>query len=93
MSTMDELPAKTTMSKRKSHDVSFKLKTIGCAEKTSEKAAAREMVMDSKRIREWCTTISFSTEPGAQTLTGGHAAPTMTHFILKTMLGIRQKIR
>ena len=37
MITMDELPAKTTMSKRKSYDVSFKLKAIECAEKTSKK--------------------------------------------------------
>ena len=43
-----------TMSKRKSYDVSFKLKAVECAEKKSKKAAAREMGVDSKRIHEWC---------------------------------------
>ena len=42
------------MSKRKSYDVSFKVKAVECAEKKSKEAAAREMGVDSKRIREWC---------------------------------------
>ena len=42
------------MSKQKSYDVSFKLKAVECAEKKSKEAAAREMGVDSKRIREWC---------------------------------------
>ena len=42
------------MSKRKSYDVSFKLKAVECAEKKSKEAAVREMGVDSKRIREWC---------------------------------------
>ena len=42
------------MSKRKSYDVSFKLKAVECAEKKSKAAAAREMSVDNKRIREWC---------------------------------------
>ena len=33
----------TVMSKRKSYDVSFKLKAVECAEKKSKEAAAREM--------------------------------------------------
>ena len=43
----------TSTSKRKSYDVSFKLKAVECAEKKSKEAAAREMGVDSKRIREW----------------------------------------
>ena len=42
------------MSKRKSYDVTFKLKGVECAEKTTKEAAAREMGVDSKRICEWC---------------------------------------
>ena len=42
------------MSKRKSYDVSFKLKAVEYAEKTTKKAAAREMGVGTKRIREWC---------------------------------------
>ena len=41
------------MFKRKSYNVSFKLKAVACAKKSKE-AAAREMGVDSKRIREWC---------------------------------------
>ena len=40
-----KLPAKRTMSKRKSYDVSFMLKAVECAEKTSKEAAAMEMVV------------------------------------------------
>ena len=57
-----ELPAKRTMSKRKSYDVSFMLKAVECAEKTSKEAAARKMGMGAKRIQEWCTMLSFLTE-------------------------------
>ena len=42
------------MSKRKSYDVSFKLKAVECAEKKSKLAAAREMGVDGKQIRQWC---------------------------------------
>ena len=42
------------MSKRKAYDVSFKLKAMECAEKKSKEAAAREMGVDNKMIREWC---------------------------------------
>ena len=42
------------MSKRKSYNVSFKLKAVECVEKKNEEAAAREMGVDSKRIRKWC---------------------------------------
>ena len=42
------------MFKRKSYDVSFKLKAVEWAEKKSKEAATRERGMDSKRIREWC---------------------------------------
>ena len=42
------------MSKRKAYDVSFQLKAVECAEKKSKEAAAREMGVDGKRIREWC---------------------------------------
>ena len=41
-------------SERRSYNVSFKLKTVECAEKKSKEAAAREMGVDSKMIREWC---------------------------------------
>ena len=57
-----ELPSKGTMSKRKSYDVSFMLKAVECAEKTSKEAAAREMDVGTKRIQEWCTMLSFLTE-------------------------------
>ena len=54
------------MSKRKSYDVSFKLKAVEYAEKKSKEAAAREMGVDSKRIREWpLTMLSFMIELGA----------------------------
>ena len=59
-----ELPAKRMMSKRKSYDVSFMLKAVECAEKTSKEAAAREMGVGAKRIREWCTMLSFLNESG-----------------------------
>ena len=62
--TTSKLPAKRTMSKRKSYDVSFMLKAVECAEKTSKEAAAREMGVGAKRIREWCTMLSFLTESG-----------------------------
>ena len=62
MITTCELPAKRTMSKKKSYDVSFMLKAVECAEKTSKEAAAKEMVVASKQIREWCTMLSFLTE-------------------------------
>ena len=42
------------MSKQKSYDFSFKLKAVECAEKKSKEATAREMGVDSKRIRKWC---------------------------------------
>jgi len=42
------------MCKRKWYNVSFKLKAVECAEKKSMEAAVREMVVDSKRIHEWC---------------------------------------
>ena len=42
------------MSKRKAYDVSLKLKAVECAEKKGKEAAAREMGVDSKMIREWC---------------------------------------
>ena len=42
------------MSKRKAYDASFKLKAVECGEKKSKEAAAREMGVDSKMIREWC---------------------------------------
>ena len=61
-----ELPAKRTMSKRKSYDVSFMLKAVECAEKTSKEAAARKMGMGAKRIQEWCTMLSFLTESGTR---------------------------
>ena len=61
---MCKLPSKRTMSKRKSYNVSFMLKAVECAEKTSKEAAAREMVMGTKRIQEWCTMLSFLTESG-----------------------------
>ena len=63
--TTSKLPAKRTMSKRKSYDVSFMLKAIECAE-TSKEAAAREMGVGAKRIREWCTMLSFLTESGTR---------------------------
>ena len=40
--------------KRKSFDVSFKLKAVETAEKRSKEAAAREFGVDDRRIREWC---------------------------------------
>ena len=42
------------MSKKKFYNVSFKQKAVECAEKKSKEAAAWEMGVDSKRIREWC---------------------------------------
>ena len=57
-----ELPAKKTMSKSKSYDVSFMLKAVECTEKTSKEAAAREMGVGTKRIQEWCTMLSSLTE-------------------------------
>ena len=57
-----ERPAKRTMSKRKSYDVSFMLKAVECAEKTNKEVAAREMGVGAKWIREWCTMLSFLTE-------------------------------
>ena len=41
--------------KRKSFDASFKLKAVETAEKKSKDAAARELGVDAKRIREWCS--------------------------------------
>ena len=61
-----KLPAKKTMSKRKSYDVSFMLKAVECAEKTSKEAAARQMGMGAKWIRECCTMLSFLTESGTR---------------------------
>ena len=58
-------PAKRTMSKRKSYDVSM-FKAIECAEKTSKEAAARKMGVGAKQIREWCTMLSFLTESGTR---------------------------
>ena len=52
MIAMCKLPAKRTMSKRKSFDVSFMFKAVECAEKTSKEAAAREMGVGAKQIRE-----------------------------------------
>ena len=116
------------MSKRKSYDVSFKLKAVECAEKKSKLAAAREMGVDGKQIRQWCKQKAelaglkkkgtssrkrqrgagrsqrqlFSNDWGpdclvhvvssndalfldrtrrAQTMTGGHVAPTMIHIL------------
>ena len=43
---------KRTMSKRKSYDVSFMFKAVECAKKTSKEAAAREMGVGAKQIRE-----------------------------------------
>ena len=40
--------------KRKSYDLSFKLKAIESAEKISKESAAREFKVDPRRIREWC---------------------------------------
>ena len=40
--------------KRCSYDLSFKLKAIESAEKTSKEAAARQFGVDARRIREWC---------------------------------------
>ena len=40
--------------KRCSYDLSFKLKAIMSAEKTSKEAAARQFGVDARRIREWC---------------------------------------
>ena len=59
-------PAKRTMSKRKSYDVSFMLKAVECAERTSKEVAAMEMGVGAKRIREWCTMLSFETESGTR---------------------------
>ena len=59
-----ELPAKRMMPKKKSYDVSFKLKAIEYAKKTSKKAETREMGVDSKQIWEWCMALSFSTMLG-----------------------------
>ena len=61
-----KLPAKRMMSKRKSYDVSFMLKAVECAEKISKEVAARENGMGAKRIREWCTTLSFLTDSGTR---------------------------
>ena len=63
-----ELSAKRTMSKRKSYDVSFMLKAVECAEKTSKEAAAMEMGVGAKGIQEWCTMLSFLTESGTHKL-------------------------
>lgn len=43
------------MSTRKNYDVSFKLGAIAVAEANSKVAPAREMKVDAKRIREWCS--------------------------------------
>ena len=60
-----KLPPKRTMSnKRKSYDVSFMLKALECADMTSEEAAAREMGVGAKQIRDWCKILSFLTESG-----------------------------
>ena len=40
--------------KRCSYDLSFKLKAIESAEKTSKEAAARQFGVDARRIRERC---------------------------------------
>ena len=40
--------------KRKSYDLSFKLKAIESAEKMSKESTAREFNVDPRRIREWC---------------------------------------
>ena len=45
------------VSKRKSYCVSFKLKVVETAEKKSNEAAAREIGVDPKRIREYHTLI------------------------------------
>jgi len=42
------------MPKQRSYTTTFKLKAIEVAEKKSKEAAARELKVDPKRIREWC---------------------------------------
>ena len=51
------------MSEGKSYDVSNRLKAVEYAEKTSKEVVAREMGVHAKRNQEWCTMLSFSTEP------------------------------
>ena len=76
------------MSKRRSYDVSFTLRAVECAEKTSKEAAARECQADLGMMHN---TLILDRTRCAQILADGHAAPMMTaHFILET-LGIRQK--
>ncbi len=41
--------------KRKSYDISFKIKAVRSAEQDSKEAAAREYGVDAKRIRVWCS--------------------------------------
>ena len=43
------------MSKRKSFDMSFKLKAVEYAESKSKQAAVRKFAFDTKRIRVWCS--------------------------------------
>ena len=45
------------MSKRKSYNVSFKLKAVECAEKKSKDVATREMGVDSKGICKLCKQV------------------------------------
>ena len=40
--------------KRKSYDLSFKLKAIESAEKTTNESTVREFKVDPKQIHEWC---------------------------------------
>ena len=40
-------------SKKRSFDAAFKLKAVESAEKTTNRAAAREFGVDERRVREW----------------------------------------
>ena len=42
------------MSKRKTYNLSYKLKAVAATGKKSKEAVAREFGVDAKRIREWC---------------------------------------
>ena len=84
------LHAKRMMSKRKSFDVSFKLKAIECRQ--VKKWHPGRWAWTLSRFGNGAQCCLPRQNQACATLTGGHAAPTMTtDFILKTMHGIRQK--
>ena len=42
-----------SMSKQKYYDVTFKLRVVNCVEMESKEAAAKDLGVDTKRLRVW----------------------------------------